>query len=104
MKIIEGASSFFFDEIKHALKKNLKSKLGALLLKDGLYGLKRKLDADVNGGAPILGVDGLVIKSHGSSKARTIKYVILRAKVLAESNFIEEIEREFLSVPKNETK
>ncbi|MBQ8827911.1 MAG: phosphate acyltransferase PlsX [Clostridia bacterium] len=104
LKLIEGASSFFFDEIKHALKKNLKSKLGALLLKDGLYGLKRKLDADVNGGAPILGVDGLVIKSHGSSKARTIKYVILRAKVLAESNFIEEIEREFLSVPKNETK
>ena len=52
------------------------------------------MDPDVNGGAPILGVDGLVIKSHGSSNARTIKHVILKAVALAESDFISDIKKE----------
>ncbi|MBE7064792.1 MAG: phosphate acyltransferase PlsX [Ruminococcaceae bacterium] len=100
LKLIEGASSFFVGELKSLLFANLKSKMAALMLKKGLDGFKRKIDADVNGGAPILGIDGLVIKSHGSSKARTIKYVVLKAKVLAASSFIEDLKHDFLTVPK----
>lgn len=102
LKLIEGASSFFVGEIKSIMYANPKSKLAALMLKNGLDRFKRKIDPDVNGGAPILGIDGLVIKSHGSSKARTIKYVVLKAKVLAQSSFIEDIKHDFLTVPKDE--
>lgn len=94
LKLIEGISGFFFGELKSMFLKNTKSKIGALLLKKGIRGFKRTLDADVNGGAPILGVDGLVIKSHGSSNARTIKYVVLKACDLAESNFLRDIKLE----------
>ncbi len=102
LKLLEGASNFFFGEVKGVIKKSIWTKFGALFMKGGLQGLKKKLDSDVNGGAPILGVDGLVIKSHGSSKARTIKYVVLRAKVLAGSNMIEDLKHEFLTVPKED--
>lgn len=103
LKLIEGTSSFFVGEIKNIMYENPKSKLAALMLKNGLDRFKRKIDPDVNGGAPILGIDGLVIKSHGSSKARTIKYVVLKAKVLAGSTFIEDIKHDFQTVPKGES-
>ncbi len=101
LKLIEGTSKYIFGEIKGMLYKNVKSKIGALFLKDGLKTFKRSLDADVNGGAPILGVDGLVIKSHGSSNARTIKHVVLKACALAESSFLEDIKGEFNVLSKN---
>lgn len=94
LKLIEGASDFFFGEIKSIFKKSAKNKLCYLAMKKDLKLFKKKLDPDVHGGAPVLGVDGLVIKSHGSSKARTIKYVILRAKKLVENNFVEEVRKE----------
>lgn len=98
LKLIEGASDFFFGEIKSLFYKNWVSKLSYLLIKGGVGAFKKKVDPDVLGGAPVLGVDGLVVKSHGSSKARTIKYVILRAKNLAESNIIESLTENFANV------
>jgi len=95
LKMIEGISKYFFGELKEMFMKNFKSKIGALLLKTGIKKFKSTMDADINGGAPVLGVDGLIIKSHGSSKARTIKYVILKACNLAESNFLSDIKKEF---------
>lgn len=94
LKLIEGASSFFFGQIKSVFLKDWKSKLGAAFLKKGIKGFKKTLDPDINGGAPILGVDGLVIKSHGSSSARTFKYVILKAATLVDSSFLSDIKLE----------
>lgn len=94
LKMLEGASTFFFGKIKAIFTRNPISKLGALLLKKGVKEFKKELDADVNGGAPILGVDGLVIKSHGSSTARTIKYVVLKAAALIDSNFLDDLKQE----------
>lgn len=91
LKLIEGTSKYMFTEIKKLLFKNLRTKIGALFLKDGLNAFKKTLDPDINGGAPILGVDGLVLKSHGSSNAKTIRYVVLKACDLAESSFLEDI-------------
>lgn len=100
LKLIEGISKYFFGELKGMFTKNVKSKMGAVLLKDGIRDFKNSMDADVNGGAPILGVDGLVIKSHGSSNARTIKHVVLKACSLAESSFMEDVKKEFLAASK----
>lgn len=94
LKLIEGASSFFFGQIKSVFLRDWKSKLGAAFLKKGLKDFKKTLDPDINGGAPILGVDGLVIKSHGSSSARTFKYVILKAATLVDSSFLSDIKLE----------
>ena len=95
LKLIEGTSKYMFTEIKKLLFKNLRTKIGALFLKDGLNEFKKTLDPDSNGGAPILGVDGLVLKSHGSSNAKTIRYVVLKACDLAESSFLEDIKSTF---------
>lgn len=95
LKLIEGTSKYMFTEIKKLLFKNLRTKIGALFLKDGLNAFKKTLDPDINGGAPILGVDGLVLKSHGSSNAKTIRYVVLKACDLAESSFLENIKSTF---------
>ncbi len=95
LKLIEGTSKYMFAEIKKLLFKNLRTKIGALFLKEGLNTFKKTLDPDINGGAPILGVDGLVVKSHGSSNAKTIKHVVLKACDLAESSFLEDIKSTF---------
>lgn len=95
LKLIEGTSKYMFTEIKKLLFKNLRTKIGALFLKDGLNEFKKTLDPDINGGAPILGVDGLVLKSHGSSNAKTIRYVVLKVCDLAESSFLEDIKSTF---------
>ncbi len=95
LKLTEGASNFMIGGMKKMLLQNFRSKIGAMFLKDGLNEFKQSVDADINGGAPVLGVDGLVIKSHGNSKARTIKYVILKANALAKSTFLEDIRNEF---------
>ncbi len=94
LKLIEGTATYFFREVKGVLLRDWKSKIGAAFLKKGFEDFKKSMDPDVNGGAPILGVDGLVIKSHGSSNARTIKHVILKAVTLAESDFISDIKKE----------
>jgi glycerol-3-phosphate acyltransferase PlsX len=94
LKLIEGTATYFFREVKGVLLRNWKSRIGAAFLKKGFEDFKKSMDPDVNGGAPILGVDGLVIKSHGSSNARTIKHVILKAVTLAESDFISDIKKE----------
>ena len=95
LKLIEGTSKYMFSEIKKVLYKNIFTKIGALLMKSGLSNFKKTLDPDINGGAPILGVDGLVIKSHGSSKAKTIKHVVLKACDLVQSSFMEDIRNTF---------
>ena len=94
LKLIEGASNFFFGKIKAVFLQSWKSKMGAMFLKKGVKEFKKTLDPDINGGAPILGVDGLVVKSHGSSTARTFKYVILKVADLVDSNFLSDIKLE----------
>ncbi|MBQ7445640.1 MAG: phosphate acyltransferase PlsX [Clostridia bacterium] len=98
LKLIEGASDFFFGEIKSVMGSTVLAKLGALFMMKKLKLLKTKLDSDVLGGAPLLGVDGLLIKSHGSSKARTIKYVLIKANTIAEAGLIEHLKNEMAAI------
>ena len=95
LKLIEGTSKYMFSEIKNILSKGIKTKIGAIFVKGSLKDFKNKMDPDLNGGAPILGVNGLVIKSHGSSNAKTIKHVVIKACDLANTSFLEDIRLNF---------
>lgn len=73
LKTIEGTSKVLFSALKDLMMKNLKTKIAALCLKDGLTELKSSIDPDTYGGAPLLGVQGACLIGHGSSNARAIK-------------------------------
>lgn len=76
LKFAESVSSFVVDLIKSEITRNPISWLGAALLLPAFMGIKKKIDSDELGGAPILGVDGLCIKAHGRAKAKAIKNAI----------------------------
>lgn len=95
LKGLEGTAAFFISQLKEIFYKNFATKLSALMVKDGIQELKQKVDVDVLGGAPILGVDGLVVKSHGNSKAKTIENAVLKCCALAKSEMVAELKREF---------
>ena len=92
MKSAEGTALGMFSLIKDGiLKGGLRAKIGYLLLKPALKGVKVKMDYNENGGATLLGLEKVVVKSHGSSKAKSIKASILQAKDLVNNNIIENI-------------
>jgi len=92
LKSVEGMSLGIFAALQEAFTANTRSKLGAALLLPQLRALKTKLDYAEYGGAPLLGVDGICIKSHGSSKARAIHTAIVRqAYPYARQNVNEQI-------------
>lgn len=92
LKTTEGVASYVFDLLKDTLTKNFKTKIGALLLKDELKKMKNKVDYRQYGGAPLLGLKGLVIISHGSSDAQAIYSAIKVAREAIKNNVVEIIE------------
>lgn len=91
LKLTEGVATTFFRMIKKVLMSSLKTKLGALLIKKDLGGLKGMMDYSEVGGAPLLGVRAPVIKAHGSSNAKAIKNAIRQAAKFADSGMIEAV-------------
>src|SRR6056297_1308350 len=92
LKTTEGVASYVFDLLKEALNDNLKSKIGALLLKDQLKAMKAKLDYRKYGGAPLLGLQAPVIISHGSSDEQAIYSAIKVAREVILNNVVAKIE------------
>lgn len=88
LKLIEGTASTFFKMLKGVFYKNIFTKLATLVLKNGLYDIKKKMNASEIGGAPLLGVSKPVIKAHGSSDAVAIKNAIRQAKIFTENDVI----------------
>jgi glycerol-3-phosphate acyltransferase PlsX len=101
LKTIEGTAKYVFSKIRLLLNGKIANKLAGLILKNDLRKFRGTMDADENGGAPLLGVNGLVIKSHGNSKDTTIKNVILKTAILAEKGFQEKLIK-FFSEQKTE--
>lgn len=91
LKTIEGTAEILFGEIKAITKQSLKTKIGALLLKKNLYGLKSKYDHKKVGGAPLLGVSKIVLKCHGNSKADSLCATIEQAYTLGKNKLIEKV-------------
>lgn len=78
LKTTEGLSRAILNYFKQGIETKLLYKVGALLLQPVFLGLLQKVDASGFGGAPLLGVNGLCIKCHGSSKARSIEQALIR--------------------------
>ncbi|WP_020374705.1 phosphate acyltransferase PlsX [Sulfobacillus thermosulfidooxidans] len=70
LKLTEGLARDLMGEFKKLLMKNFKTKMAAYLLKDGLMDLKRRMDYQEYGGAPLLGLDQIVYKVHGASQEK----------------------------------
>lgn len=86
LKMYEGVAAALVSVIKKGLMSSLKSKIGALLIKKDLKKTLKGFSLDDYGGAPLLGLNGLVIKTHGSSKAIEIKNSVLQAIAFKEQN------------------
>lgn len=86
LKGTEGAASLMMDLLKKNLTANFFTKIGALMCKNAFRTLKKKLDYTEYGGAPLLGVNGGVIKAHGSSNAKAFRSAILQAARLVSSD------------------
>ncbi len=72
LKVLEGLSSVLFREIKAVLTSTMTNKLAASVIGPSMRELKSRLDPEVYGGAPLLGVDGVCIIGHGGSSAQAV--------------------------------
>ena len=91
LKTAEGTAKYVGGELRAALTSSLVTKLGALLARSGLLAFSEKLSPDA--AAPLLGLNGVVVKSHGGASERDIASAIRMAAKLARSDFAAEIER-----------
>jgi glycerol-3-phosphate acyltransferase PlsX len=76
LKLSEGLASTLFGQIKDAVTSNILASLGGLMLKPAFSGLKARMDYTEYGGAPLLGLNGISMISHGSSNAKAVKNAI----------------------------
>ena len=91
LKLYEGVGASLIKMIKAGLMTSLRSKIGALLVKPALKNTMKAFNLEEYGGAPLLGLKGLVVKTHGSSKAVEIKNSILQCIAFKEQNINEKI-------------
>lgn len=86
LKSIEGTASSMFTLLKEAFNTSTKTKVSALLVKNELRALKKKLDYSEYGGAGLFGLKAPVIKAHGSSNGHAIFHAIRQARIMVEHN------------------
>ena len=98
IKLTEGMGLMVLREMKRRFLSNTKSKLGAMLLKDQLMGIKREFNYAEYGGAPLLGVKGAMLKMHGSSDALAVKQTIIKAIPYVEGNVVDTIQNSVLEI------
>ena len=91
LKTMEGAGLFLGREIKKMFLRNLRSKLAALLVKDGIRDFKKLMDSGEVGGTALVGISRPVIKAHGSSDGYAMKNAIRQAVEFKRSAIIEDI-------------
>ncbi|MCH5212320.1 MAG: phosphate acyltransferase PlsX [Oscillospiraceae bacterium] len=91
LKTVEGMGHVIGGMVKELFTKNIKTKIGALFVMDGVKDFKKKLDYREYGGAPLLGCKKPVIKGHGSSDAFAVFNAIRQAKQFVATNVIDGI-------------
>jgi len=91
LKTMEGTALYLVRELKGMFKKNLLTKLAAVLVSGGLKDLKKLMNADEVGGTALLGISKPVIKAHGSSNAYAIQNAIRQAKQCVASGIVDSI-------------
>lgn len=91
LKMYEGVASTILHTLKRGLMSSTRSKIGALLIKPALKSALGDFNIEKYGGAPMLGLNGLVVKTHGSAKAVEVKNSILQCVVFKENNVNDKI-------------
>lgn len=100
LKLYEGLGATLIGKVKEGLMSTLRSKIGAVLIKPALKKTLKTFQADEYGGAPLLGLNGLVVKTHGSSKAIEVKNSILQCITFKNQRINEKI-RENINLLEN---
>ncbi|GAA0394249.1 phosphate acyltransferase PlsX [Brevundimonas terrae] len=91
LKTAEGTARFIGTLLKDALKSGLQSKIGALIAMPALKKMSRKIDPSTVNGGPLLGLNGLVVKSHGGATAEGFGNAIRVAVDLARSDYLSKV-------------
>ena len=91
LKLYEGLAKMLLGEIKNTIMSSFKTKIGGLLIKSSLNGLKERFNAKNKGGAPLLGLKGLVVKIHGNSHNEEVKSAIFQCINFKENGVNEKI-------------
>lgn len=94
LKAMEGAAGLIFTSLKDAFGQSLMTKLAAAIMLPKLRTLKKKMDYKEHGGAPLLGLNGLVVKCHGSSDVVAVKNAVRQARIAIQGKLTESIAAE----------
>lgn len=96
LKLYEGVGNTMLSKVKEGLMSSLKTKIGALLIKPALKKTLKSFQTDEYGGAPLLGLNGLVVKTHGSSKSKEVCNSILQCVNFKQQKINEKIKEKLL--------
>lgn len=96
LKLYEGLASTLMGMIKKSIMSTTISKIGGLFIKGSMAEMKKMMDYTEYGGAPLLGLEGLVVKSHGSSNAKAFKNAIIQCKTFADKKVNDKIKQQLL--------
>ncbi len=102
LKLYEGVGATFLSMVKQGMMETFRSKVGALLVKSALKKTLKGFDASEYGGAPLLGLNGLVVKTHGSSKAKEVTNSIIQCVTFKEQEINEKIRKNIGTSPMEE--
>lgn len=102
LKFMEGLAMALVGMLKEELMSDTRSKLGAALAKPAFKRFKKKMDYTEFGGAPLLGINGGIVKAHGSSNARAFGVAVLQAVDMIEGGVIEKIASGISALPEHE--
>ncbi|MBB3109353.1 glycerol-3-phosphate acyltransferase PlsX [Paenibacillus phyllosphaerae] len=95
LKSMEGTATVVMRSVRDALTSSLLTKIAALLVKPKLQSLRAKMDYKEHGAGPLLGVNGLVLKCHGSSNDVAVKNAVGKARIAIQNKLVESIATEF---------
>ena len=93
LKLYEGTASALMKMLKDAMMSTTRGKIGGALAMPALKGLKKTFDASEYGGAPMLGLNGLVVKAHGNSTAAEIRNAIFQCASFKEQEITDKIRK-----------
>ena len=91
LKLYEGTASTLIKKIKGSMMSSLKTKIGALLIKKSLKNELKSLDATEYGGAPLIGLNGLVVKTHGNATSKEVRNSVIQCVKFKRENINEKI-------------
>lgn len=92
LKLYEGLGNTLIRKIKQGLMTSLRSKIGAVLIKPALKRTMKEFDATEYGGAPLLGLKGLVVKTHGNATSKEVCNSIIQCVTFKEQRISEKIQ------------